>query len=431
MHLGSRYAVSCGAPTHCLAGDALCGKNGFVSYDVQLYLPEPVVVEQMLDAIQVGGKLVAHAVAPDQIEATTVGRGLHRFTVDGPLHVELEDLPEELAGRLLSATVLYEFHAPAVGAADAVRLARRLARERQGGTWDPQTGDVWAAAELRKTPRPVKGAPVDLVRFEWVVRRRDIVDAARAYLGAAAAFLPEALPVRYGEFEPMQGKYDKTRDEELVGLVADARNSVLFNATRPVLYGFVAGGKAYDPFGKLEVTVLRDALREAAWRVAAERLFVEICTRVPVVYGFAEVSRNWLWRSGGSWPVQSTPATTAYPNGISEHRWSGLHASAVWWGWYGKEYAPVLREHLPGKQSRWIGDGLFYQASEEPQSGDELDGSPVPNGYRLKRVDGRAPDGPHSLGSGWPFSPADIIPPTLAAEPPEHPTSTSTPDRSG
>lgn len=380
-----------------------------MSYDVEVYLPEPVAQDDILTAIRAGGKLDAGHVTDNQIEVVTAGRRLHRYTIDGPQTMELEDLPPELAGRLLSASALYAIHAPAQSATDAVRFAKRLAREHRGGYHDPQTNQAWASPGLRRIAPPQSGMRLDLIKFEWSLRTRDLAEVAEAYLGEAVQILPEALPRRWGDFEPFQYTSGPHHFKDFVSLVERSRVSVSFTANLPSVGGSVDGAQSYAKFGRLTTTMIRDSLRAPGWRNAAELLFIKIAQTTPVIYASAEVENDWIWRQGKSW---SDSQTTGQPACMDARGWRGLHPAPVWLAWYGHEYTKLLVELLPrdNKVQNFAGC-LLYRASELPLDATELDNNPIPERLRYVRTDGR-PAG--TSFTGYPFEVAAEIPAELS-----------------
>lgn len=334
-----------------------------MSYEVEIYLPAAVPMGQVLGAV----------------------RGSWGLTVDGPLVVEPEDVPVEVAARVLGASVVYLVNVDAAAAVPVWAWVKRVARAHRGGVWDPQTEEAWSAAGLRKVPRPPRQEDVDVVTVRWWLRARDTETALVAFLDQAAKFLPEALPRRYGVTWPLQYTFASDAPNAFLGVVRAEDGSVNFTTSQPFFEGSVLADPTL-PFGYLQLRARRHPVDEPGWRRLVKQLFVEVAQRSPVVYANAVVSSGWRWSGAG---LLLTGRSTAHAP-VNFHHWSGLHPSAPWWGWYGPEYADVLAPYLPGAER--FGDALFLEAAELPAPSTGLPPTLIPAEYRCTRPDGRGPE---------------------------------------
>jgi len=334
-----------------------------VSYEVEIYLPAPVPVEEVVGAV----------------------RGSWGFTVDGPLAVEPEDVPAGVAARVLGASVVYLVNADAAAAVPVRAWAKRVARAHRGGVWDPQTEEAWSAAGLRKVPRPPRLEGVDVVTLRWWLRAADTETALVAFLDQVTQFLPEALPRRYGVTWPLKYRLEEGGVDSLRDAWVAEEYLLFFQNSQPFLGGSFVGGSDVV-FGYVGLKIRLDALIEPGWRRLVKRLFVEVGQRSPVVYADAVVSRGWSW--SGTELFLTGRSTAHAPENL--HHWSGLHPSALWWGWYGPEYAAVLAPYLPGAER--FGEALFLESSELPAASDGLPPTLIPAEYRCTRPDGRGPE---------------------------------------
>lgn len=132
--------------------------------------------------------------------------------------VEPEDIPVAVTEEMRGIGTLVNLTLSSVGAADAAhvrqdRLAKRLARDLEGAVEDCQTGAVWVPPSHRlntalKSARPKGETELTLLEFGWWFDhdRFATPEGLMELLEALEQCLPEALPRRYGEWEPPQFK---------------------------------------------------------------------------------------------------------------------------------------------------------------------------------------------------------------------------------
>lgn len=253
----------------------------------------------------------------------------------------------------------------------AVRFARRLAEASNGVLLNPQTGQLWHRGKLRAAPA-VRPGVVSTVEVRWYAPHlADVENATEAWLTATRRHLPEALPRRFGTREPFRHRLEDSDDRAFVDFVAGAGVMVFFQpAGLPAVSGWLATGRVVhgntDSFG---LTLLAEPLRIAAWRDALQGLFTDFARRVDSIVATAEVVRgvHWSGRSlGYSGDTERSIHLTR--NGA----WSGLPFYPPWWVWFGRDYAPLVREHLPEEQMQEHEGALFHWRSHEVVDRDQL-----------------------------------------------------------
>src|SRR5215212_8869124 len=157
--------------------------------------------------------------APDRPEPGERAEELdaHGVSVDGPLEVEDEDLPEVVAGALLVCRWTVQISVPA-GATKgdvrrAERLARALAKESSGLVYDPQEDAIVWPRSVKRLREPVVSRDRDddgrTLELTWLVARRLDARDGHALVDILQRDLPEALPRRFGGYEPPQGRLER------------------------------------------------------------------------------------------------------------------------------------------------------------------------------------------------------------------------------
>jgi len=365
-----------------------------MSYDLHVYTPD---VGHDVDL----AALVAAAGLAREGDGETVVRGAERrycFTLARPLAVEPEDVPEEVTAVLLDARLLWELHVEGSTVPEvphAVRFARRLATAGGGVVLDLQTGQTWHRGVLR-TPPPVSRGLIDIVDLRWYVAASS-QPAAESWLELARRHLPEALPRRFGTYEPLQGRLDRDGPEAFVG-ADDGRHSTYFDASAPCLSGSLASSST---LGAHSLSVQRTALADQRWANALRSFFVAVAVRTHAVYAVAEVVRGLSWSGRGiAYGPEAESRTYLAARGV----WAGLPPHPVWWSWFGAEYLPLVADQLPAGQLSHVDGGMLHEAAPGPLDRDELRAL-LPRSLRrvserLHRIPARAA----------PWLPADLLP---------------------
>ncbi|MFN3602026.1 MAG: hypothetical protein ACK4UY_11630 [Dietzia sp.] len=341
-----------------------------MSYDLAVYANRLASAEE-LDELIAQRNGLAIDVSGDQ--SLTVVRGIRRrysFTVDGPDLAEPEDIPSEVAAVLLGPKYLYSVLVEGSAASEiphAVRFARRLARATDGAVVDLQTDDVWTRSHSREIHRPARRERVATVDVAWYCLREELVpDAASTFIGAAQGILPEALPRRFGEYEPLQGKLAQTGADGFINAWRDATSLLFTSGSGICTDGALSAGPGDqhpNEFWSMSLTFLADPIRELAWREALRALFVRIADDLPAFYASAELTTGHIW-SGRSLCGDAETEWRTNPVSYREG-WTGLPPRPAWWTWLGEPFAQYCSA-IPSDRTTMTQRGLLYAAADEP-----------------------------------------------------------------
>lgn len=344
-----------------------------LSYDLQVFAQRSLSPKELRQLVAACGLSVDDV--DEQAKALEVLRGARAkycFTLGLPVMVEPEDVPEEVTAVLLASSWLYEVLVEGSSATDtphAVRFARKLAEASGGVVVDQQTDQTWHRGQLRSAA-PVQRGVIDLVELRWYFRGGGSGEtAARAWLDLARRHLPEALPRRFGTFEPLPMKLDREGPEAFVRAVATESSSVFFKGRTPCIEGSLAGAADRWPVLSHSLSLHREPLAERGWREALQRFFVGFAEASGSVYACAEVQRGLDWSGRSVWYGGDAERTTYL---AARGMWAGLPPYPVWWSWFGPVYLPLVTDHLPANQTQAINGGLFHSRGLEPQDRDQL-----------------------------------------------------------
>src|SRR6185312_13155634 len=96
------------------------------------------------------------------------------------------------------------------------RLARAIAETGRGLVYDPQEDRIaWPRnpAKLRAVETARARSDYDDVLLHWLFDRRLTSADAHALLALLRGAMPEAVPTRFGDYEPMQGRLERDGDD--------------------------------------------------------------------------------------------------------------------------------------------------------------------------------------------------------------------------
>ncbi|MBG6054577.1 hypothetical protein IWX81_000967 [Salinibacterium sp. CAN_S4] len=393
-----------------------------MSYDLTVYGDRSLSRGDLTDIVKAAPDMDVAEEAEQHIAVTRGKRASYCFTVDGPFDVEPEDVPEELATVAIGVTVMYQVLVE--GSADlsiphALRFSKRLAASVNGAMIDQQTGAMWSGKTNRTVTRPKVNERIDLIEITWHFPH-DARDLASLYMRTARKYLPEALPRRFGEFEPLQHKLETLGDSGFADAADKSTGLLNWKGSFPVTDGNLAtrhwdgSPRALPTFS---LSLERSAFEEEKWRNALRSLFVEFGRKGHAFFASAEVTRNVLWSGRSVWY-----------DGKEEYRysltgragWMGLPPYPVWWALFGREYVPLVLPHVASENEAQSGQALFNAWSDAPMDRDAL-GAMLPTVGFLRRA--RAPWLPRELiSTQLPFNPghyprplakASVIPESL------------------
>ncbi|AMB42036.1 MULTISPECIES: hypothetical protein [Paenarthrobacter] len=335
-----------------------------MSYDLTVYCPGSPTIEEV--ALLVGNTRGFHVdPANSNDTGVVVLRGVKRdysFTVDGPFTVEVEDVPEEVAAVLSDAATMFQILVEGTQETEiphGVRFAKKLAKACHGVAVDEQTDEVWPKPRVARTPSAAKEKrAVNSVWVSWLLPEDELPeDFLARYLQMAQELLPQAVPVRFGKYEPLQGRFDTAGAE---GFITEYYNSEIndwslyYKNPSPVTYGSISSHELQwgNPFTRIILAVDEPALADEAFRAAVRSFFLTVASELRATYAWAELdNRQDMTRV----PLIYLPPT----------QWVGFQPYPVWWVWAGPRLVPDIGRFL-GPDAIEHSGGLFRAYSDEP-----------------------------------------------------------------
>jgi len=225
--------------------------------------------------------------------------------------VESEDIPDKIMQSLPGISYMTEINIEPISAPDKIRnetlrLCKTLAKEMKGVVEDPQEGTIKLPSGVKKISYdPPKGKYKTLISLIWYFDDVKFYQSNKIvqFVDLLEKYMPDALPRRYGEYEPPKNKYAETGKEHLIEFLKNESNPVWY-ATKPFTHLFISVpnieketqeclqnnliqkdinpqsfyGKAQSKYrcGKIELQMFQEIFLQPDWNLAVKRLFLEM-----------------------------------------------------------------------------------------------------------------------------------------------------------
>jgi len=231
------------------------------------------------------------------------GRGwlLHVGPSDAVLD---EDLPDEVRGAMPGIAYTVGLSLEPVGAPKAAyailrRAAKLISRAARGAVFDPQTGTVDLPPGTKRYVAPPPGeARISLLVLSWWFDHSDLLDraAVERLFDILAAHAPEALPRRYGLYEPPQHALAETGREHAVQFLTDQLvEGVVWYCTLPFFHVSISirqacgwqrlGSQQRYRCNQMTVELDAGALEQPGWQTAVRRLWRAVSLELRPFFG--------------------------------------------------------------------------------------------------------------------------------------------------
>ena len=327
----------------------------------------------------------------------------YAFTVFGPYDVEPEDVPAEVvdAARAVGVRWLVVVEGSHPDAIEPARsFAGQLARAAAGAAVDEQTGELLdVGGTVRQPARQI----VSTLDLEWYSPAA--ADAVQTWLTVTRSSLPEAVPNRFGNFEPLQYRLDRDGEQQLAAV---ALEGLTFTTALPCLGGRMSPA-TLDGLQRDTLRLLADSIDDPRRRDAVRGFFVEYARRRRSVLATGQICRNIEY--GSSFGANYRADSDRHGKLTGRGGILGLDPHPVWWTWFGAEYLPLVRDHLPDERVTAYDDGVLYTATDEPADRRQLAELPDPIPASLRTtIRASRYIGPGVVVSAPKYNPAEVRP---------------------
>jgi hypothetical protein len=233
------------------------------------------------------------------------------IAADENLLVEEEDVPPEIYLSLSGIKYLTEINIQPFAPNDVfiekvVRAARKMARENTGILENPQSGEIYYPPSCKKTVSVSRVEAESLISVVWYIdtdcsmneKYPQLVDLFEKYL-------PNAVPRRYGSYEPPQFIYKDTGKEHFVKFLQTEDFPVCYT-TKPIEGLYLSDpSKSRKPkeyrCNRVQLTIYKSYYDLPNWNFAVKRLFKKVAILLRPFYAEIHLSEesqicSWWWR---------------------------------------------------------------------------------------------------------------------------------------
>ncbi|MFB5284059.1 hypothetical protein [Peribacillus sp. Hz7] len=274
-----------------------------------------------------------------------------QITVSGPFEVMEEDIPEEVVGQLpgikyFTEIILEPFDAPKRALQLVKKMTKILAQSSHGVVVNEQEGTISSPSGVKRLETiPAKDAdPSYLLMTWWFMNDHTFIkDGFETFLDLMESMMPEALPRRYGIYEPPQFKLaDKGKEHFIQFLSENLHEGIVWYPSKPFTYINIRipdkVGPTRQGFRSCYITIkfLEEVMKQPGWSMELKRFWLKASDQLKPFYGEMRKGQN---PRNGTW-------------------WRGLPKSLGNAAMLGKPYIDLWPDFI--KEAKQTEGGLFY-----------------------------------------------------------------------
>jgi hypothetical protein len=378
-----------------------------MSYDLQVWSTRPVDAPAMLPVPEdwsVQGESWIHE------------RRGWQVNIGQSVKVLPEDLPAGIERTLPGIGYLTELNLSPISAPEPARkflsrAAAAIAKATHGVIFDPQTDQLILPSGIKRFSPAGASENASVLAMSWWFVEGPVADGEFGpLLDVLEATLPEALPRRYGSFEPPQHVYSETGRDHFIRFLADNLRGqiVVWYPSAPVtnvhlgLPENIGASKRGFRSARFALDVDVAALHQPGWPAALKRLWIDLSRVLRPFYGDVRTLAGYRRNRGRYWVTRAT-----------QH-----HPVIAWW-WCGLPPGPAQAIVLgPPYRKLWTDfekvaveqDGLALVSTEDWTSGAsafDRTGTP-PQAARIVHTGALTEVVPREYPTDWPFGPPRV-----------------------
>ena len=325
-----------------------------------------------------------------------------------------EDVPAEVAALLPGIAYLTELNLEGDAPTKAMQLlrvtAKDIAKGAHGIVEDPQEDTITTPAGVKRFVPPKTEKKFSVIGLSWWFLT-DVLGSSAGrdrFLSLLEKRLPEALPKRYGLYEPPQHKFAETGKAHLRDFMGkNLDNLMVWYPHRPVTKVQVACPKRPGASGLgfrsnlFEIEIESAVLKQPGWKAALELLWHEMTHLLRPIYGETRTIGGRV-RMGATVGIEAADLEQDYPSTTRSWFWRGVprtlgHAVVL-----GPEYQHAWPEFIAQAQ---VENGFAFASTWDWSSDVDLlqQIGGVPEGIAL--LPGEGMGRAQKYPPVWPFGP--------------------------
>lgn len=283
------------------------------------------------------------------------GASKWQLVVSGPDPVEPEDIQPSISELMPGITCKYDISVEPIGAPDsaykkAKTTASKLAKETFGVVFDPQEGTVTPAKGLKRYVPVARDERFEtlMLAFWFVGLSMESKEGFKRFVDLLRGALPEALPNRYGLYEPPKFKLAEQGIDHYIDFHFEHLNDFIVTyPNRPVVGSHLTYRPCCANMGFMSnyfsIELEKSCLAQPGWNQQVERTFKQFIEYLDPFYAdIRTISGN--TRSGATYACDTKtgfhPIRHAMFRGVPDLRSHGVYV--------GKEYIEYVKKKTNG-----------------------------------------------------------------------------------
>lgn len=263
----------------------------------------------------------------------------HQIVVTNENPIEDEDIPQQVGKELPGLKYLIECNLEPITdkekhIKELLKIGKIIAKNGIGVIENPQTDEIILPSGIKRVFTTEKTERFSVLELSWWFNDNSILqnDNLRQLLNIIEKHMPEALPRRYGEYEPPKEKFiDINTFNDY--LLKNVRNSIVWYPNKPVDYVHFGIPEYIGPmrigyrFGIFSISMDSIVLSMPGWKTSITRLFKNISSILNPFYGDIYILKNHVRSRTVSLSDRSTehhPIVSWWWNGIPKNLGIGM-----------------------------------------------------------------------------------------------------------
>ncbi|MFJ8258499.1 hypothetical protein ACIQ4Z_14695 [Peribacillus asahii] len=224
-----------------------------------------------------------------------------------------EDIPEEVVGQLpgikyFTEIILEPFDAPKRALQLVKKMTKILTQPSHGVVVDEQEGTILSLSGVKrlKTMSPKDDSSFLQMTWWFMNDYTFIKDGLDTFLDVMEATMPEALPRRYGVYEPPQFKWAEKGKEHFIQFVSEnLHEGIVWYPSKPFTDVHIGipdkVGPTREGFRSCYISIdfLEEVMGQPGWPLEIKRFWLKTSELLNPFYG--EIRRGWSPVSGWWW----------------------------------------------------------------------------------------------------------------------------------
>lgn len=265
--------------------------------------------------------------------------GTWQIVLSGPFEADPEDIPQEVhqdvpGARFLTELSIEPISAPSSALALGRKIARAVATAARGVVEDPQEDTITKGRRVRRLEALGADNQARLISLSWWFTKGSLIDEHNVgeLCECLERWLPEALPWRYGLYEPPQHRWDREGREHFRRFFAEhGRSMVVWYSRAPVasvhfgLPATVGPSRLGFRSAYFRIDIDFAALGQPGWAHVVRHAWKRVSELIHPFYGDVRILSNYVRDRGRYYSTIGT--TESHP--VCSWWWAGIPTGPI------------------------------------------------------------------------------------------------------